>query len=100
MIVSVQLSKNAAWQWTNACEHAFQGVKHALLHAPLLALPFEVVTDARKTGIGTVLLQQGKSIASAGRKLLDAETRYISTDQELLGVMYGLSQPLWRCYCK
>ena len=76
-------------------------MKHALLHAPVLALPdpdlpFEVVTDACKTGIGAVLLQQGKPIAFAGRKLLDAETRYTTTDQELLGVMYALSQ--WRCY--
>ena len=95
------LRKNVPWQWTDACEHAFQGVKHALIHAPVLTLPdpelpFEVVTDACKTGVGAVLLQQGKPIAFAGRKLSDAETRYTVTDQELLGVMYALTQ--WRCY--
>ena len=95
------LRKNVPWNWTDSCEHAFQGVKHALTHAPVLALPdpelpFEVVTDACQTGIGAVLLQQGKPIAFCGRKLNPAETRYTVTDQELLGVIYALSQ--WRCY--
>ena len=95
------LRKSVPWQWTDACEHAFQGVKHALIHAPVLILPnpelpFEVVTGACQTGIGAVLLQQGKPVAFAGRKLTDAETRYTVTDQELLGVMYALTQ--WRCY--
>ena len=95
------LRKNVTWQWTDACEHAFQGVKHALIHAPVLALPdptkpYEVVTDACKTGIGAVLLQEGRPIAFCGRKLNDAETRYTVTDQELLGVIYAVTQ--WRCY--
>ena len=95
------LRKNTPWEWTDACAHAFQGVKHALIHAPVLSLPdpeqpFEVITDACKTGIGAVLLQQGKPIAFAGKKLSDAETRYTVTDQELLGLKYALTQ--WRCY--
>ncbi len=52
-------------------DHAFQAVKHSLIHAAVLTLPdpelpFEVVTDACKTGVGAVLLQQGKPIAFAG----------------------------------
>ena len=95
------LRKNVLWDWTDACEHAFQGVKYALINAPVLALPdpskpFEVVTDACNTDIGAVLLQEGKPIAFCGRKLSDAETRYTVTDQELLGVIYAVTQ--WRCY--
>ena len=95
------LRKNAKWLWTDSCEHAFQDIKTRLTQAPVLALPdptlpFEVVTDACQTGIGAVLLQEGRPVAFIGRRLKDAETRYTTTDQELLGVMYALQQ--WRCY--
>ena len=58
--------------------------------------PFEVVVDACSTGIGAVLLQQDRPIAFAGRQLNPAETRYHTTDQELLAVMFALQQ--WQCY--
>ena len=95
------LRKNVPWNWNGACQHAFDTVKHALIHAPALVLPnpdlpYEVVTDACQTGVGAVLLQQGKPVAFAGRKLNDAETRYTMTDQEFLGVVFALKQ--WRCY--
>ena len=95
------LRKNAIWQWTDTCENAFQDVKSAMMHPPVLALPddnlqFEVVTDACITGVGAVLLQQGRPIAFIGRRLLPAETRYTTTDQELLAVIFALQQ--WRCY--
>ena len=59
-------------------------------------LPFEVVTDACQTGLGAVLLQEGKPIAFTGRLLTPAEQRYTTTEQELLAVVFALSQ--WRCY--
>ena len=95
------IRKSVQWNWTDACDAAFQAIKHALTHAPVLALPnpdlpYEVVTDACQTGLGAVLLQQGKPVAFAGRKLKGAEERYSTTDQELLGVMFALEQ--WRCY--
>ena len=95
------LRKNVLWEWTNKCEYAFAAVKHSLAEAPVLALPdpnlpFELVTDACGTGVGAVLLQDGKPIAFAGRKLNDAETRYSVTDQELLAVIFAVTQ--WRCY--
>ena len=95
------LRKNAVWQWTEACSSAFQEVKRKLTSAPVLALPdptkpFEVVTDACQTGIGAVLMQGGRPIAFCGRLLKPAEQRYTTTDQELLAVVYALTQ--WRCY--
>ena len=95
------LRKNVEWDWTEKCEYAFAAVKHSLAEAPVLALPdpnlpFELVTDACGTGVGAVLLQDGKPIAFAGRKLNDAETRYSVTDQELLAVIFAVTQ--WRCY--
>ena len=91
------LRKNAVWEWTDACSAAFSTIKHRLVQAPVLALPdpslpYEVVTDACQTGLGAVLLQKGRPVAFAGRLLTDAETRYTTTDQELLAVVYALTQ--------
>ena len=95
------LRKNAKWTWTDACRSAFTEIKSRLMTAPVLALPdptlpFEVVTDACQTGLGAVLLQEGRPVAFAGRLLTPAEQRYTTTDQELLAVIFALSQ--WRCY--
>ena len=95
------LRKDIPWEWTDKHKFAFAAVKHVLTEAPVLALPnpdlpFELVTDACGTGVGAVLLQNGKPISFAGRKLNDAETRYSTTDQELLAVIFAVTQ--WRCY--
>ena len=95
------LRKNVPWNWTDTCSTAFQTVKADIITEPVLALPdhsqpFEVVTDACSTGIGAVLLQNDRPIAFAGRQLLPAETRYSTTDQELLAVIFAVKQ--WRCY--
>ena len=71
------------------------------MQAPVLAIPdpakpFEVVVDACQTGVGAVLLQDGKPVAFTGRQMNPAETRYHTTEQELLAVMFALQQ--WRCY--
>jgi len=54
--------KDIPFIWDAACEAAFNAVKHALTNAPVLALPdfllpFVVVCDASKEGLGAVLLQ-------------------------------------------
>lgn len=49
----------------------------------------DVYTDASNTGLGVVVLQQGRVVALASRKLSPAETRYSATDREHLGLVYG-----------
>ena len=41
-------------------------------------------------------MQDNRPVAFAGRQLNSAETRYHTTDQELLAVMFALQH--WRCY--
>ena len=87
--------------WTSQCQEAFDGIKWALTHAPVLASPdeskqYEVVSDASGIGLGAVLLQNGRPIAYESRKLSGPETRYTTGEQELLGVVHALQT--WRCY--
>ena len=87
--------------WDASCEKAFLAVKHALTNAPVLALPdfllpFVVVCDASKEGIGAVLLQKQRPLAYESRKLRPAEVNYTTGEQELLAVVHALK--IWRCY--
>ncbi len=96
--------KNAAWNWTPACQRAFEGVKEALTAAPVLAQPdfsenapdFEVWCDASDFGTGAVLLQGGRVIAFDASSFHDAARRYTTGEKELLAVVRALST--WRCY--
>ena len=88
--------------WTDECERAFENVKYALTHAPVLTLPklgepFEVVSDAPLLGAGAVLLQGGKPIAFESKKFSPAERNYSTTgEQELAAAVHAMRT--WRYY--
>jgi hypothetical protein len=97
----------SGWQWDDGCEAAFQGLKDALMTAPVLAMPnweaasngsepFEVIADASVHGIGAVLLQNGHPIAYESRKFNAAAYNYDTGEQELLAIVYALQK--FRCY--
>jgi hypothetical protein len=97
----------AGWEWTEECEASFQGLKEALMTAPVLAMPdweaaskglkpFEVVADASVHGIGALLLQDGHPIAYESRKFNAAAYNYDTGEQELLAIVYALQK--FRCY--
>ena len=95
------LKKDRPWLWSDACQKAFDGLKHALTEEPVLKLPdcrqpFEVQTDASDFAIGGVLLQEGHPIAFESRKLNDAERRYTVHEREMLAVVHCLRT--WRHY--
>src|SRR5438105_5497430 len=65
--------KEAKFIWTSDCEAAFQKLKTLLTTAPVLTQPditksFDVYCDASGTGLGCVLMQEGKVIAYASRQ--------------------------------
>ncbi|XP_070015417.1 uncharacterized protein [Nicotiana sylvestris] len=87
--------KAVKFQWSDACEKSFQELKSRLTTAPVLALPegtegFVLYCDASRIGLGFVLMQHGKVIAYASRKLKNHEKNYPTHDLELAAVVFGL----------
>ena len=67
------LQKEVKFDWSPACEEAFQALKTFLTTAPMLVQPdidrpFDVYCDASKTGLGCVLMRDGCVIAYASRQ--------------------------------
>ena len=93
--------KGATFEWTPACETAFQELKRALTSTPILVTPsddgqYVLDTDASDTALGAVLQQEQKGklhvIGYASQTLTPAEARYCITRRELLGVIFGLKK--------
>jgi hypothetical protein len=101
------LTGNVPFLWGKNEQTAFEQLKYALTHAPILAPPdfskqFLVTCDASKFAIGAVLSQgEGKDmrvVAYESRKMIDAETRYEVHDKELLAVIHALKK--WHYYLR
>ncbi|XP_070026426.1 uncharacterized protein [Nicotiana sylvestris] len=63
------MQKTTKFLWTEACEQSFQELKNRLTSVPVLAIPegpdgYAMYCDASGVGLGYVLMQQGKVIAS------------------------------------
>ncbi|XP_073049492.1 uncharacterized protein [Primulina eburnea] len=77
--------KSVKFEWTIACQQAFQELKDKLTSAPVLVLPcgtedFVVYSDASKLGLGAVLMQHGKEQQS------DVQLLVLKRNKELSGV--------------
>ena len=101
-----ELTKDGVtFEWGHHHAEAFRQLKHAIANGPVLALPdpnlpYVVHTDASGFAVGAVLQQdQGRGlqpIAYLSKKMLDAETRYPTHEQELLAIITALKS--WRHY--
>jgi ribonuclease HI len=95
------LKKGVKFVWSEACEKAFHTLRKHLTSAPVLvqldnSKPFEVFCDASGTGLGCVLMQEGRVIAYASRALRPHELNYPTHDLELAAVVHALK--IWRHY--
>jgi len=66
------LQKDQKFAWTEGCEVAFRTLRKLLTTAPILAQPniekpFDMICDALKSGLGCVLMHEGRVIAYASR---------------------------------
>ena len=93
-------SKDVQWEWTAACQEAFDLLKKRLIEAPVLGypdptLPYILDTDASGVGVGGVLsqVQEGKErvIGYYSKTLDPREQNYCVTRRELLAVIKAVN---------
>ena len=90
--LSALMSEKNKFQWTPEAQQAFENVKRIVARETLLAYPdftkpFHIYTDASKHQMGAVIVQDGKPIAFYSKKLSPAQTRYTTTERELLSIV-------------
>lgn len=92
--------KNTRFVWNETCQEAFDGLKAAMVGAPVQpfpdsSLPYLLDTDASAEGIGAVLSQvkDGKEhvVAYFSAKFSRPEKNYCVTRKELLAVVRSLA---------
>jgi hypothetical protein len=82
------LGNKVELKWTQKCQEAFEVLKEKLTTTPVLVLPdvhkpFSVYCDACYTGLGCVLMQEGRVVAYSSRQLKVHEKNYPIHDLEL-----------------
>jgi hypothetical protein len=95
------LKNDTKFNWSSRCNEAFEQLKVLLTTAPVLAQPdiekpFDVYCDASGSGLGCVLMQEGRVIAYASRQLHRHEEHYPTHDLELVDVVHALK--IWHHY--
>jgi len=104
--LTVLLKKNAAWEWKEDQQLAFDKLKAKFTSYPVLrfpdhSLPFVIECDASDFAIGSVLSQIGTDknlhpVAFYSRKFTPPEINYYVYDKELLAIIASLL--VWRQY--
>lgn len=98
--------KNQKFEWTPACQTAFDNLKQRFQSAPILKMPepnkqFLIECDASKVATGAVLRQKGDDglwhpCAYLSKSFTAAERNYEIYDRELLAICRALEA--WRHY--
>ncbi|GKA75127.1 retrotransposon protein, putative, ty3-gypsy subclass [Tanacetum coccineum] len=94
--IKVDPSKGVKFEWNDEREKCSEELKKRLVKSLILAVPkgtggFQIYSDASKNGLGCVLMQHGKVIAYASRKLKPYAENYPMHDLELAAV-FSLSR--------
>ena len=78
--------KGVKFGWIDDCQRAFDELKRHLTTTPILKVPnmdkdFVISMNASREGLKAVLMQEGRVIAYASRKLRNHEVNYATTIQ-------------------
>ena len=90
-------SDKTPWKWEEKHQKAFDSVKKIISRETLLSYPnfnepFDIHTDASDLQLGAVISQNNKPIAFYSRKLNPAQTKYTTTEKELLAIVETLKE--------
>jgi RNase H-like domain found in reverse transcriptase/Reverse transcriptase (RNA-dependent DNA polymerase)/Integrase zinc binding domain/Chromo (CHRromatin Organisation MOdifier) domain len=98
--------KSGPFIWNQDADVAFRRLRECFTQASLLIhhdpnKPIRLMTDASGFALGAILLQPNEEghwlpVAYWSRKMIDAETRYHTHDQELLAIVEAILH--WRHY--
>ena len=89
------MRKDIPFIWSEAQQESFEKLKSVLTQASILiqpesGKPYTVYSDASYTGLGCVLMQDGKVVAYASRQLKFHECNYHTHDLKLAAVAFAL----------
>jgi len=95
------LKKNSLFHWTPQHQLCFDTLKHALVSAPVLALPyftkgFHIKTDASANGIGAVLSQNHHPIAYISKSLGPKAQAMSTYEKECMALILAVTK--WKSY--
>jgi hypothetical protein len=95
------LKKGNKYVWSKDFYEAFLTLKKLLTTSPVLAQPdiaksFDIYCDASGTGLGCVLMQEGRVISYSSQQLRRLEEHYPTHDPELAAEVMALRT--WRHY--
>jgi hypothetical protein len=95
------LKKEEKFIWNAERDETFQTLKKLLITSPMLAQPniamsFDVYCNTSGTGLGWVLMQEGRVIAYSSHQQRPHEEHYPTHDLELVVVVHALRT--WRHY--
>ena len=90
-------SAKVKWKWTQLHQDSFEQMKALMAKETLVTFPdftkeFEIHTDASKLQLGACISQEGRPVAFYSRKLNPAQTRYTTTERELLSIVETLKE--------
>jgi len=99
--LTLLLKKGTPYQWTVATEEAFNLLKHALVNAPVLAIPdftkiFVLETDASDVGLGAVLMQEDHPVAYLSKPLSQQNQALSVYEKECMAILMAVEK--WRPY--
>ncbi|XP_031106312.1 uncharacterized protein LOC116010960 [Ipomoea triloba] len=95
------LEKDAIFELNKDAMKAFQSLKDAMVHTPILVgpkwdQPFELMCDANNFAVGVVLGQKNdkkfQPIAYASRMLTKPQQAYTTTEKELFAIVFALDK--------
>ena len=80
--------------WEKPQQDALDSLKSVITTAPVLAFfdnKKETVlnVDASSTGLGAVIMQEGKPVAFSSKTLTVSERRYANIEREMLAIVWG-----------